>query len=339
MNSNKPYIVAEISANHHGSFDRALAIIDAAKEAGADAVKIQTFKPEEMVADETYTIKSGPWAGQKLIDLYRQAYTPWEWHKDIFDYCKNVGIDCFSSPFHKSAVDFLEKLDCQMYKVASFEIVDIPLIRYIAVTGKPIVFSTGMATLSEIAQAYITAEDGFADVEAYLGGITLLKCTSAYPSKISDADLLAMNSLRDEFGCEVGISDHTPGFIVAASAVAMGATMVEKHLTLDDQPGPDSNFSMRPDDFKFMVAMCRAAYEARGQASFGTSQREASSLKLRRSLYVVQDVKAGDQVTEENVQTRRPALGVEPRKFDQIVGKRFTMDVAAGTPMSMDLVA
>lgn len=323
----KPFIIAELSANHNGSLDRALAIIEAAANSGASAIKFQTYTPESMAVD--YSIKDGPWAGQNLIDLYRQAHTPREWHQELFAKARSLGIVPFSSPFDEASVDFLEKLDCPIYKIASFEIVDIPLIRYVASTKKPIFISTGMSTLAEIDRA----------IEAAQGcEVTLLKCTSAYPASFSDANLVTLEHMRGYYGCDVGISDHTPGIGVAVAAVAIGATVVEKHLTLSrSDGGPDSGFSMEPAEFAQLVTECNAAHQAIGTISYGPTESERPSLALRRSLYFSEDVKAGTVLTKKHLRTSRPALGLPPMEIDNLIGRVLTKGFAKGSPVRGDL--
>ena len=325
MRSN-PFIIAELSANHNGSLDMALAIIEAAAKAKASAIKLQTFTPESMAVE--YSIKDGPWAGQNLIDLYKQAHTPREWHQELFAKARSLGIVPFSSPFDEASVDFLEKLNCPLYKIASFEIVDIPLIRYVASTKKPIFISTGMATLAEIDRA----------VEAAQGcEITLLKCTSAYPAPFSDANLATLADMGRFYG-RVGISDHTPGIGVAVAAVALGATVVEKHLTLSrSDGGPDSGFSMEPSEFAQLVTECNAAYQAIGTISYGPTESERPSLALRRSLYFSEDVQAGTVLTKKHFRTARPALGLPPMEIDNLIGRVLTKGFAKGAPVRGDL--
>lgn len=328
----KPFMVAEMGASHNGSLDRALAIIEAAAKAKASAIKFQTFTPESMAVG--YSIKDGPWAGQNLIDLYKQAHTPREWHQELFAKARSLGIVPFSSPFDEASVDFLEKLDCPIYKIASFEIVDIPLIRYVASTKKPIFISTGMATRTEIDIA----------IEAAQGcDITLLKCTSAYPATASDANLATLMDMNGHYGvpyygCAVGISDHTPGTAVAVAAVALGATVVEKHLTLKrSDGGPDSGFSMEPHEFAQLVTECNAAYQAIGTISYGPTDSERPSLALRRSLYFSEDVPAGTVLTKKHFRTARPALGLPPMEIDNLIGRVLTKGFAKGAPVRGDL--
>ena len=331
MGNDYPYIVAELSANHHGSFERACAIIQAAANAGADAVKLQTYTPETMVAGD-YEIIKGPWTGSKASELYAQAMTPWEWHQELFDLCQVLGMECFSSPFDETAVDFLETINCPMYKVASFEITDIPLIRYIAKTKKPMIISTGMARYDEIETAILHAKD------AGCRDITLLKCTSAYPSKAKDANLLTMVDMLN-FNCSIGVSDHSKGIAIPIAAAMMGAVIIEKHLTLDDEPGPDSHFSLKPDEFKEMVTQVRNACDAIGDTTYGPTKSEEESLIFRRSLYIVKDMKCGETVTPDRCKARRPNMGISPEAFEIVMGRRLKTDVKAGTALQWGMLS
>ena len=328
----KPYIVAEVSANHAGSFDRCLRIIDAAKYAGADAVKLQTYNPDTMVADRTYVIPDGPWAGQRLWDLYNQAMTPLVWHADLFDYCKVIGITCFSTPFDETAVDFLERLDCPMYKIASFELTDLPLLRKVAKTGKPMILSTGMAAKDEIQEAVYTIRT---TSESH---ITLLKCTSAYPAKPEDANLATLPDMAREMMVDVGVSDHTLGLAVPIASVVLGGTFIEKHLTLDDLPTLDSAFSLKPDEFRMMVAAVRNAAKAVGTVQYGKQASESSSYAFRRSVYAVADIRKGEALTENNVKTRRPALGAPAKHYPELLKRTAAIDIKAGMPITWDSV-
>ena len=333
MTDDYPYIIAEMSGNHHGSFQRAVDIIHAAHESGADAVKLQTYTPETMVADVNYQIEKGPWSGQKVGDLYTKAMTPWEWHKDLFNLCKALDMHCFSTPFDETAVDFLETLNCPSYKVASFEITDIPLIRYIAKTKKPMFISTGMASYKEIETAVANARDaGCYDVH-------LLKCTSAYPSMAHDANLMTMRDMHLEFRVPVGVSDHSRGVAIPVAAVMMGASVIEKHLTLDDEEGPDSHFSLRPNEFRDMVTQVRNACDAVGEVSYGPSQAEQASLVFRRSLYIIKDMRSGETITPDKCKARRPAMGVSPGDYDTVIGRRLRVDVKAGTALQWGMLS
>jgi N-acetylneuraminate synthase len=316
-----PYIIAELSANHNGSFDRAMKTIDAAAEAGASAVKFQTFTPEKM-AIPGYTIESGSWVGRELIELYREARTPPEWHDKLFKHAWDRGLEVISSPFDEHAVDFLDRLGCQQYKIASFEIIDLQLIAKVARTGKPIIISTGMADLNEIRAAVNTAKgNGCFD-------ITLLHCVSEYPAKPEDMNLSTMNALS-RFDCKVGLSDHSLGIEVSVAATALGASVIEKHLTISREGGGlDSGFSMEPDEFKRLVAGCGVAKVAIGDIKFGQGNKD-----LRRSLYYSQDIQAGTEIEKHHLKTARPALGESPLKIDRIIGKILTVDVKENDPV------
>ncbi|GIK27089.1 MAG: pseudaminic acid synthase [Anaerolineae bacterium] len=334
---NQPiYIIAEISANHNQNYDKAVEIINAAKIAGANAVKLQTYTPETITlnSDKSYFQISGTlWNGRSLYDLYGEAYTPWEWHSGLKKVADNLGLDLFSSPFDLTAVDFLEKLDVPAYKIASFELVDIGLIQKVAHTGKPTIMSTGMATLAEIDEA----------VHAFrrAGGteLALLKCNSAYPAPPEEMNLLTIPNLAETFSVQVGLSDHTLGIEVPIAAVALGATIIEKHFTLSRADiGPDSAFSLEPHEFKTMVDAVRTIEKALGTVSYGITSKEAQSLVFRRSLFVVQDVKAGEVFTEDNVRSIRPAHGLHTRHLPEILGKHASRDIERGTPLSWELV-
>jgi len=331
------YIVAEMSANHHQEFEQAVQLLHVAKEAGADAVKLQTYTPDTLTIDcdnEYFRIGEGTiWAGRTLYDLYGEAYTPWEWQPELKRVAEALGLTLFSTPFDASAVDFLEEMDVPAYKIASFEIVDLPLIRRVARTSKPILMSTGIATLAEIDEAVQTAR------QAGARQIALLKCTSAYPAPPEEANLRTIAHLAEAFGVPAGLSDHTLGIAVPVAAVALGACIVEKHFTLSrDIPGPDSAFSLEPHEFKAMVEAIRAAEQALGEVRYEVTEREAASRVFRRSLFVVQDIKAGDVFTEENVRSIRPGHGLHTRYLDQVLGRRGARDSERGTPLSWDLI-
>jgi pseudaminic acid synthase len=329
----RPFIIAEMSANHNGSLDRALAIVKAAAEAGASAIKLQTYKPESMVADENYVISSGPWAGIKLIDLYRKGQTPYRWHQPIFDLANKLGIFAFSSPFDSDAVDFLETLGCPIYKIASFELVDLPLIRKAASTGKPMIMSMGMATYQEVEEAVQAARS------AGCSDITLLKCTSGYPAPENECNLIMLPQIL-KFGCRIGISDHTTGIGVAVAAVTIGAMVLEKHLTLSrSDGGPDAEFSLEPDEFKQMVTECNRASDAVGHLHYGATTSEFPQLALRRSLYFARSLSAGEIITYADVRTARPALGLMPRELPNVVGKQVTADVSRGQAVTWEVMA
>jgi pseudaminic acid synthase len=331
------YVIAELSANHHQDYDTAARIVSAAKEAGADAVKLQTYTPDTMTIRserEHFKIKGGTlWDGRTLYDLYAEAYTPWEWQPRLKRVADDLGLALFSSPFDASAVDFLEQMNVPAYKVASFELVDIPLIKKIASTGKPIIMSVGMANLEEIDEAVSTAREGGCEQ------IALLKCTSAYPASPDDMNLKAIPFLANGFNLPVGLSDHSMTVAVPVAAVAVGACIVEKHLTLSRSvKGPDSAFSLEPAEFQTMVQAIRVAERSLGAPGFGLASDEVSSRAFRRSLFVVQDVKAGELFTSENVRSIRPSYGLHTRYLAEILTKRASHDIGAGTPLSWDLV-
>ena len=335
--SNKTYIVAELSANHGHKLENALASVHAAKAAGADAIKIQTYTADTMTLDsdnEDFMVKTGTiWDGISLYKLYQQAYTPLEWHKAIFDEAKKVGIDCFSTPFDKSAVDFLEELHNPIYKIASFEITDIPLIEYAASRHQPMVISTGIATMQDIEDAVEACHR----VGNY--DVTLLKCTSAYPAPIEAANLCTMLDMRDYFDVKVGLSDHTMGSDVAIAAVAMGATMVEKHFIMDRAiGGPDAAFSMQQDEFAAMVQSIRNVEKALGEVVYPTDPSQIKGREFSRSLYVAEDMKAGDIITEHNVRSVRPGYGLAPKYLPEILGKQVNRDLKKGERMRLGFV-
>jgi pseudaminic acid synthase len=331
------YIVAELSANHNQSVEQAVRIIQAAKNAGADAVKLQTYTADTITMrseKEYFRITGGTlWDGRILHDLYQEAFTPWEWQPKLKQVAEDLGMCLFSSAFDESAVDFLEQMNVPAHKVASFELVDVGLIRKMARTGKPLIVSTGMASEAEIAEA----------VQAALGagamGIALLKCTSAYPALPEESNLLAIPELARRFDCPVGLSDHTMGVAVPVAAVALGACIIEKHICLKrSDGGPDSAFSLEPEEFKAMVNAVRTAQKALGSPLFGPSKMEANSLRFRRSLFVVEDVKRGEMFTRKNVRSIRPADGLHPRHLDEILGQRAACHIEPGTPLRWTMV-
>ena len=331
------YIVAELSANHHQEFDRAVRIVHAAKEAGADAIKLQTYTPDTITIRsdrECFRIHGGTlWDGQILHDLYAQASTPWEWHAELQKLAAALGLDFFSSPFDETAVDFLETLQVPAYKIASPEIVDLPLIMKAARTGKPLIISTGMASREEITEALETARRSGAKQ------IVLLKCTSAYPAPPEAMNLRTIPELAKIFEVPVGLSDHTAGIAAPVAAVALGACLVEKHLTLSrSDPGPDSAFSLEPAEFRAMVEAIRVAEKALGVAQIGPTPREQSIRAFRRSLFVVENMKRGEIFTSHNLRSIRPANGLHTRYLQHVIGKRCTRDVEPGTPLAWDLV-
>lgn len=330
------YIVAEMSANHAQNFEQALKIIEAAKEAGADAVKLQTYTPDTMTINarnEYFKVKETIWKGKTLYDLYSEAQTPWDWHSKLKEHATNLGLDFFSTAFDSISVDFLEKLKIPAYKIASFELVDIPLLRRVAITGKPIIMSTGMASLAEIDEAVKT-------VKASGGNqIALLKCTSAYPAPPEESNLLTIPHLTETFGVPVGISDHTLGVEVAIAAVTLGACIVEKHLTLSrENAGHDSSFSIEPDEFKVMVKAIRNTEKALGRINYETTEREKSSKVFRRSLFVVKDMKANSKFTKENVRSIRPGYGLHTRHMGEVLERKSKRAISRGTPLDWDLI-
>lgn len=341
---NHTFIVAEMSANHCQDYAKAEAIVYAAKEADADAVKLQTYTSDTMTIDSDrpeFQIKGTPWDGDTLYGLYERAHMPWEWQPRLKSLADDIGIELFSTPFDRTAVDFLEKMGVKRYKIASFELVDLPLIKYVASTKKPLILSTGMASLVEIKEAVRVARDNGAT------DITLLKCVSAYPAPMEDMNLSAIPHLKLQFAywmkkdtkMSVGLSDHTLLNAVAVASVAFGAKMVEKHLTLSrDDESPDSAFSLEPDEFKTMVDDIRIVEKALGDRIIGATESEKNSLMFRRSLFVVQDMKAGDEFTEHNVRSIRPGYGLLPKCLDDILGKKVNCDIQRGTPLDWDLV-
>lgn len=333
----KTFIVAELSANHANNLDVVKKSIEVAKEIGCDAIKIQTEKPENITIDcnnKYFQIDEGTlWDGETLFSLYSKTYLPWEWHKEIYEYGKKVGILVFSSPFDCSAVDLLEQCNNPIYKVASFEITDIPLIKYIASKNKPIILSSGIATDSEIREAIKACHEmGNYDV-------TLLKCTSSYPTDLSEVNALTMADMKHKYGVNVGLSDHTTGYMAAVVAVSLGAKVIEKHFTIDKKlGGPDASFSMEPSEFKEMIACIRAAERARGKVVYELSDQTLKNRRFARSLFVVQDVKKGEVVTEKNVRSIRPSDGMPPKYYERILGEKFLCDVKRGTPMRFELI-
>lgn len=332
-----PLIIAELSGNHNGSLDRALELVDLAAEAGAHAVKIQTYTADTMTIDlsEREFFISDPdslWEGESLYALYQKAMTPWEWHKPIFDRCRERGVLGFSSPFDATAVDFLEELDVPCYKIASFENIDLPLIRKVSATGKPVIISTGMAAIGEIDEAVAAARD------AGCKDLVLLKCTSSYPAPPDNSNLANIPHMAAMFDCPIGFSDHTLGIGVAVAAAAFGAVVIEKHFTLRrDDGGVDAAFSSEPDELAAMVQETARAAVAFGNVRYGPTEADTRSLQFRRSLYVVEDMKAGDVLTPANLRAIRPGLGLPPKFIDRLMGRRIARDVARGTPASWDI--
>jgi N-acetylneuraminate synthase len=331
------YIVAEMSANHGQDYDEAVRILEAAKQAGADAVKLQTYTPNTLTIDcdnEYFRITGTLWEGRTLFDLYSEAYTPWDWQPRLKEVADRLGLDLFSTPFDDTAVDFLEAMQVPAYKIASFENVDLPLLRRIARTGKPIIMSTGMATLAELDEAVRTIR------EASGGPLALLKCTSAYPAPPEEMNLHTIPHLQQAFGVPVGLSDHTLGIAGPVAAVALGACIIEKHFTLSRaKPGPDSAFSLEPPEFKAMVEAVRTAENALGGVSYALGRQESKSRVFRRSLFVVRDMKTGEVFTPETVRSIRPGYGMHTRYLGEIIGRAARCDIRRGTPLGWHLVA
>ena len=333
---NPAYIIAEMSANHGGNMQTAKKIIKAAKDAGADCIKIQTYTADTMTIDndnEYFQIQGGLWDGYKLYDLYEDAYTPWEWQKELKDYADEIEIDFLSTPFDKTSVDFLESIGVEAYKIASFELVDIPLIRYIASKNKPIMMSTGMASLAEIEEAVNTIKSqGNND-------IILLKCASAYPAITDDMNLATIRNMAETFGVITGLSDHSMGSVGAVCAVAMGAKVIEKHFCLSRElKTPDSDFSMEPDEFKRMVKDVRQAELSIGKVQYGLTNQETGSIVFRRSIFAVKDIKSGENLTEDNIRVIRPGYGLKPKYYDDLLGQKALVDIARGTPIRFEMV-
>lgn len=335
---NHPFIIAEMSGNHNHSLDRALEIVKAAAEAGAHAIKLQTYTADTMtldIAEGEFFIsdEKSLWKGQSLYDLYKQAYTPWEWHEPIMQLAQELGLICFSTPFDETAVDFLETLNVPAYKIASFENNHLPLIRKVAATGKPLIISTGMATIAELDEAVRTARD------AGCQDIILLKCTSTYPATPENSNILTIPHMRELFGCEVGLSDHTLGIGAAMAAVAHSATVIEKHFTLSRADGGvDSAFSMEPAELRMLVEETERAWQSLGGVVYGPTEAEKKSMIFRRSLYVSEDMKAGDVFTLENLRCVRPGLGLAPKYYEVLLGKRVNRDVKKGEAIDWGMV-
>jgi len=333
-----PFVIAEMSGNHNHSLDRALEIVEAAARAGAHGLKIQTYTPDTMTLDldegEFFIADKGSlWQGKSLYQLYAEASTPWEWHAPIFQRARELGLVAFSTPFDASSIDFLETLDVPCYKIASFENADLPLIRRVAATGKPMIISTGMASLAELDETVRTAR------KAGCHDIVLLKCTSSYPATPENTHIRTIPHLRDLFRCEVGLSDHTMGVGVAVAAVALGATVVEKHFTLRrSDGGVDSAFSLEPEELSALVIESERAWQALGQVAYGPTEAEKASMQYRRSLYVAADMKSGDRFTEQNLRAVRPGLGLQPKYLEILLGRTVRRDIAKGTPASWDMV-
>ena len=333
-----PFVIAEMSGNHNQSLERALEIVEAAAKTGVHALKIQTYTPDTMTLDldEREFHISDPkslWAGTSLYKLYGQAYTPWEWHEAIFKRAKELGIIAFSTPFDATSVDFLESLDVHCYKIASFENTDLPLIRKVAATGKPMIISTGMASIAELDDTVRAAR------QAGCKDLVLLKCTSTYPATADNTNILTIPHMRELFGCEVGLSDHTMGVGVSVASVALGATVIEKHFTLNRADGGvDSSFSMEPSEMTQLVVETERAWQALGRVAYGPTAAEEKSIVFRRSLYVVKDLQAGEKLTADNVRAIRPGLGLPTKYLEQVLGKTVKQSVARGTALSWDMM-
>ena len=330
-----PYVIAEMSANHNGNIQNAFEIIDAAVTAGADCVKLQTYRADTITIKSDrpeFCIKEGLWAGYTLYDLYEQAHTPWEWHGPLFEYAKKCGITIFSSPFDSTAVDLLEDLNAPAYKIASFEAVDHALIRYAASTGKPLIISTGMADVGEIEEAIQAALDGGCRE------LAILHCVSGYPAPAGDYNLRTIPDMIHRFGCVTGLSDHTLDNTTAIAAVSLGASIIEKHFTLDRSGGgPDDSFSLETDELRGLVQNSKTAWEALGQVDYGRKSSELGNVKFRRSLYFVTDIKAGEVVRPDHIRSIRPGYGLAPKHLDAIIGKKLKVDVERATPVTWDV--
>jgi N-acetylneuraminate synthase len=331
-----PYVIAEMSGNHNGDINRAFALLEAAKKAGADAVKLQTYTADTITIDHDgpgFRIEGGLWKGRTLYELYQEAHTPWEWHPQLFVRARELGITVFSSPFDPTAVEFLETLDAPAYKIASFEVVDLPLIEQAAKTGKPLIISTGMADLGEVGDAVAAAR------AAGCREIALLHCTSAYPTPPEDSNLRTIPHLAEAFGVVAGLSDHTPGTAVPVAAVALGASLIEKHFTLRRADGgPDAAFSLEADELTALVTDCRTGWIALGRVNYEVEASERRSRAVRRSLYVVRDVPAGGQLTADNVRSIRPGHGLAPKHLPDVLGRRATRAISRGTPLAWSLI-
>ncbi|MEY9200323.1 pseudaminic acid synthase [Sinorhizobium sp. CCBAU 05631] len=331
-----PYVIAEMSANHNGRIATALSLIDEAKRAGANAVKLQTYRPDTITLDsdaQDFRIEGGLWGGKTLYQLYSEAYMPWEWHAPLFDHARKVGITIFSSPFDATAIDLLEDLNAPAYKIASFEAVDLPLIRYAAGTGKPMIISTGMADDEEIAEAIEAAREGGCK------DLAILHCVSGYPAPASDYNLRTIPDMIERFGLATGLSDHTLDNTTAIASVALGGSLIEKHFTLDRSGGgPDDSFSLEPHEFAALCRDAKTAWEALGNVDYGHKSSETGNVKFRRSLYFVKSLKAGDIVTADSVRSVRPGFGLAPKYLDQILGKALRKDVEVNTPVTKDSV-
>lgn len=331
-----PYVIAELSANHNGKLGTALEIIAAAKASGADAVKLQTYRPDTITLDcdsDEFRIHGGLWDGRTLYELYQEAHTPWEWHKPLFEHARKLGITIFSSPFDNTAVDLLEDLNAPAYKIASFEAVDLPLIKYVAATGKPMIISTGMADAEEIQEAIDAARSGGCKE------LAILHCVSGYPAPAADYNLRTIPDMIERFGLVTGLSDHTLDNTTAIASVALGASIIEKHFTLDrNGGGPDDSFSLEPGELAVLCRDAKTAWSALGKVDYGRKSSEQCNVKFRRSLYFVKDLKAGEVITEDAIRSVRPGFGLEPKYVEEVVGRRVDFDVFANTAVSLDAI-
>jgi len=331
-----PYIIAEMSANHNGDINTAFKIIDMAKSSGADAVKLQTYKPDTITFDSRepeFMIEGGLWDGQSLYELYQGAYMPWDWHKPLFDYAAKLGITIFSSPFDNTAVDLLEELNTPAYKIASFEAVDLPLIKYVASTGKPMIISTGMADVDEIAEAIEAAKEGGCKE------LAILHCVSGYPAPAEDYNLKTMVDMQQRFGLVTGLSDHTLDNTTAITSVALGASIIEKHVTLDRSAGgPDDSFSLEAAELTALCKGAKTAWQALGQIDYGRKSSEEANVKFRRSLYFVKDIKAGEMITAEHIKSIRPGFGLAPKYYESLIGETVNENIQQGTAVSRSLL-
>lgn len=329
-----PYVIAELSANHNGSFERALELVDAAAATGVDAIKIQTYRADTITLDSddpAFVIKGGLWDGRRLFDLYAEAFTPWEWHKALFDRARERGVTMFSSPFDFTAIDLLEDLNAPAYKIASFEAVDLPLIRYAASTGKPMIISTGMADVEEIAEAIDAARGGGCTQ------LAILHCVSGYPAPADQYNLRTIPDMAARFGTVTGLSDHTLDNATAVASVALGASIIEKHFTLDRSGGgPDDSFSLEPAQFAALCRDSRTAWDALGRVDYGRKSSEQGNVIFRRSLYFVRPLAAGQVITAEDIRSVRPGFGMAPKEWDHVIGRRVTRDVGYATPVTPD---
>ncbi len=332
-----PYIVAEMSANHNGSIKNAFEIIDIAKSSGSSAIKIQTYTPDTLTIksnNSDFQINKGLWKGKSLYDLYSSAYTPWEWHKEMFQYANDKNITMFSSPFDRTAVDLLENINCPAYKIASFELVDIPLIKYVASTGKPMIMSTGMANFQEIEDAVFTAKDAGCDQ------LALLHCVSAYPAPQNEYNLNTIPDMIDKFKLVVGLSDHTLDLSTSISSVSLGASIIEKHFTLNrDGGGPDDSFSIEPNELKYLCKSSKTVWESLGKINYDRTPSEVENLIFRRSLYFVKDIRKGEIISDDHVRSIRPGYGMAPKYLDKIIGQRVNQDISEGTRVNNNLIS